>query len=139
VQMGGEPIRRPKAIHDKLGSWVPQSAVVGLALKIGLHVKEIAAVTVLLDVTGPVVADPNVDLGADLEQLADVDLAHVVEALDVIGVEGETLMVRLSEVKALPDAAQTGDAQGPETENIGGAHVVDVGSNPAAIKQLPEV
>ena len=92
-----------------------------------------------LDGAGPVVTDADVDLGAQLQQLADVQLPDVIEALDLVLVEGQALVVGFAVVEALPDAAHAGDAQRAQTEDVGGAHVVDVRSDPAAVVELPKV
>lgn len=47
--------------------------------------------------------------------------------------------MRLAIVKALPNATQSGNAQRPHAQHVCRAHVVDIGRDPAAIVELPQV
>lgn len=48
-------------------------------------------------------------------------------------------MMRLSVVKAFPDTRHAGNSDGTQAKDVGSTHVVDIGSNPAAIVQFPEM
>lgn len=134
-----EPKGRPKSVHNLLGSRVPQPAVQALLFEMALDLVEAARIPVVLDPPRPVVAQADVDLLPQQQQLPHVDLTHVVEALDVLAAEGQALVVRQGVVVLRVDAAHAGDPQGPEAQDVGGAEVVDVGCDPAAVVELPEV
>lgn len=90
----------------------------------------------LLDPSRPVVADANIHLCSHLQQLSNVDLANMIERLGIALVEGETLMMGFAIVVALPDATHASDSNGSQSKNVGGAHIVDIWGDPAAIMQL---
>jgi hypothetical protein len=63
----------------------------------------------------------------------------VIKRLDIIVAEGESFMMGFAVVEALPDARHAGNAEGPKTEDICGAHVIDVGGHPAPVEEFPEM
>lgn len=81
----------------------------------------------------------NIDLCLHQEEFADVDFSDMIKRPYVIFAEWKPLMVRLTIVKAFPDARHAGNAKWPQAKDVGGTHVVDIGRNPAAVVELPEM
>lgn len=82
---------------------------------------------------------PNIYLLSQKKQLPYIDLSDVVEALDVILIEGQSLDVRLVIVKAFPDATHASNTNRSKAEDVGEAEIVDVWCHPATVVELPQV
>lgn len=79
----------------------------------------------------------DIDLSSDLEQLTHVQLTHVVDAPYIVTIVGKALIVRLLVVVAFPYARQTSNTERSQPDDIRGTHVVNLGSGPSAVVQLP--
>ena len=89
-----------------------------------------------LDPLGPIMGQADVDLGAYLQQLADIQLPDMVDGRNVISVVGQAFVVGLPVVVALPDARHSRDSERSKANDVRGTHEVDVGGHPTAIVEL---
>lgn len=116
-----------------------QSAIVGLLLEVWFEAEELAVIAFPLNSARPVMAQANVHLRLNEKELARVQLSHVVYALNVAPIVRETFVVGLLVVEAFPDTREPGNTYWTKVYDVGCSHVVDVGSCPASVVQLPHV
>ncbi len=134
-----KPVGRTQTVHDILSGGVAEGAVAGPRSKSGFMLKRWRWLPCFSMARGQSWLMPTSTWVRSWSSLRTSNSRTCVKGLGVAVVEGEALVVRLAVVEALPDAAHAGDAQGADAEHVGGAEVVDVGGDPAAFVELPEV
>lgn len=93
----------------------------------------------LFDPLWPIMGETDVDLGAHLQQLADIQLPDMVDGRNVISVVWQSFVVGLPVVVTLPDARHPRDSERSKADDVGCTHEVDVGGHPTAVIELGEV
>ena len=106
VEMGGEPIRRPHLEQQVLEHGVAQRVLLDLGLEERLVSNERFVVAVVVNASGPVVRDDDVDGLGDLLHAKHFQVTHVVRAPHRIVRVWRSLEMTAVVVVSFPDARQ---------------------------------
>mmetsp|Transcript_19858 Transcript_19858/g.65659 ORF Transcript_19858/g.65659 Transcript_19858/m.65659 type:complete len:393 (-) Transcript_19858:193-1371(-) len=139
VQVRREPVVGLEVLEQLLAGGRAEGAVPHLVAQKGLFAEQRVCVAHRGDVGGPVVREEDVHRQAELEQPEHLDLSDVVRGPHVrVGV-GRRLAVAGVVVAPVVDAAQPSDADASHRHHARVPEEVDVGRDPAAVVELPEV